>query len=200
MMNGCPRWSFLTVPLLAALGCSDPVPRPPQANLTLSIKKPPSGSGSCPVTGMTYQVGNPTPPTLGPPPQEGKRVISGEHGASIQCSVKGSGPFTFSANIKATTTTGDPLTVSVTNGVINADKATGTAQLNVYTKELSGSFISDTAGCTVGVVGDNVKPGSIWVSISCESIKNSSTAQECSVDPVGSPKSSNFILENCDGS
>src|SRR6187551_2268097 len=103
MMNGCPRWSFLTVPLLAALGCSDPVPRPPQGNLTLSIQKP--ATGTCPVPGKTYIVGNPKGPSSG---SAGDRLVDGQNGASIKCSVKGSGPLTFSGSIKGTSSEKDP--------------------------------------------------------------------------------------------
>ena len=196
MMNGCPRWSFLTVSLLAALGCSDPVPRPARGNLKLSIQKT---AGNCPVTGKTYNVGNPDPPISTPPqPDPGDRLTDGEKGASIQCSVQGSGPFTFSGTIKGTSAEGDPVTVSMTNGVINADKVAGTVRLNVYTKELAGSFTSTVDGCTVTVVSGNVKPGSLWATVSCASITNPSTAQDCSVGPV-SATISNFVLENCDG-
>jgi len=198
MMNGCPRWSFLTVPLLAALGCSDPVPRPARANVKLSVQKPVAGTGNCPVPGKTYDVGNPKPPTLPPPPpgSPGDRLTDGEHGASIQCSVKGSGPFTFSGNIKATSGEGDPVTIGV-SGSVNADKVSGTAKISVFTKELGGSFSSAADGCTVTVVNGNVKAGSVWASISCPSITNPSTAQECSVGPVDRTIS-NFVFEDCD--
>jgi hypothetical protein len=163
----------------------------------LSIQKPTTGAGNCPVTGKTYDVGNPKAPVSTPPkPDPGDRLTDGEHGASIQCSVKGSGPFTFSGSIEGITSEGDPLTVGVTNGVINADKVSGTAKINVYTKELSGSFTSTADGCAVTVLF--VKPGSVWATITCPSIVNSSTAQECSVGPVGGTIS-NFVFENCDG-
>src|SRR6188508_1440790 len=97
MMNGCPRWSFLTVPLLAALGCSDPVPLPAKGNATLSVQQPTTGPATCPVPGKTYVVGNPKAPTT---ISAGDRFIDGENGATIKCSVKGGGPFSFSATIK----------------------------------------------------------------------------------------------------
>jgi len=192
MMNGCPRWSFLTVPLLAALGCSDPVPRPPQGNVTLSVQKPTTGSLTCPVPGKTYVVGNPKGPTTAAP---GDRYIDGENGATIACSVKGGGPFNFSATIKASSTESDKVTMTITSGVINADKKTGTATVGVFTPQLAGTFISPEGGCAVSVVGDNVKPGSLWATVSCPIINYPSTGQACSVGSI-----TTFVLENCDGS
>src|SRR3954469_20366556 len=99
MMNGCLRWSFLTVPLLAALGCSDPVPRPAQGNMTVSIGDP--TGFKCPASAITYQVGNPKAPSVTATPNDpGDRLIDGEHNAKIKCSVNGNGPFTFSGTIQ----------------------------------------------------------------------------------------------------
>ena len=191
MMNCCPRWSFLTVPLLAALGCSDPVPRPPQANMTLSIT---DATGiKCPASAKTYQVGNPKPPV---PPEDGDRLIDGEKGASIKCSVTGSGPYNFSATIKALSSESDKVTLTATNGVINADKETGSATIAVNTPQLSGnSFVSDPGACVVTVVSQNVKPGSLWASVSCAKVNLASTGQTCAV-----AMTTNFIIENCEGS
>ena len=197
MMNGCPRWSFLMVPLLAALGCSDPVPRPPQGNLVLSIQ-PPMGTGVCMVSGKTYALGNPTPPTVGPPAKPGDRLIDGEHGATIKCSVHGAGPATFSGTIKGITKDSEANRVSliITNGIINADKMTGTATLAVNTTQLPNTLTSDANACTITVVGDNVKPGSLWATATCPNIKDpSAPGSACSVGPI-----TNFVLENCDGS
>jgi len=187
MMNGCPRWSFLTVPLLAALGCSDPVPRPSQGGLTLSVQK--LGSPTCPVPGKIYVVGDPDGPdsnTIGDP------LVDGEKGATIKCSVKGNGPYTFSGSIYSDVS---KLTWSLTGGTVNADKATGTATASVYTADLAGTFSSAAAACTVTVLKQQIKPGSMWATISCPTIKNSSTSQECSVGTT-----TTFVLENCEGS
>jgi len=188
MMNGCPRWSLLTVPLFAALGCSDPVPRPAQGGLTLSIQKPP-GTVTCPVPGKTYEVGNPKGPTS---ISAGDRLVDGENSASIKCSVKGSGPFTFSGSIH---TDVSKLTLSLTNGVVNADKLTGTATVTVYTADLSGTFASAASACTVSVINQQVQPGSMWATLSCPTVTNGSTAQSCAVG-----ETTTFVLENCDGS
>ena len=194
MMNGCPRWSVLTLPLLAALGCSDPVPRPAQGNLTLSIQ-PPVGTGNCPVPGTTYVLGNPKGPNS---ISAGDRLIDGEHGATIKCSVQGSSTFTFSATIKGITNTtpSSKVSLQMSSGVINMDRMTGTATVAVNTNELGGSFTSPAGACTVGVIGDNVKGGSLWATVTCPNISDpSSPGKACSVGTI-----TTFVLENCEGS
>jgi len=193
MMNGCPRWSFLTVPLLAALGCSDPVPRPPQGNTTLSIQVAATGPSNCPVPGKTYIVGNPKGPNSS---DAGDRLIDGEHGATIKCSVHGNGPFTFSGTIKGLSSESDKVTLTMTNGVVNADKLTGSVTVAVNTPQLAGNFTSAEGACTVGVIGGNVKPGSLWATLSCPVITEPTTSKTCG---VGMPTTT-FVLENCDGS
>ena len=192
MMNGCPRWSFLTVPLLAALGCSDPVPRPPQGNLTLSVQQAQTGAANCPVPGKTYQIGNPKAPDA---TQAGNPYIDGEHGASIKCSVKGGGPYNFSGTIKGVSSESDTVTMTMTNGVVAADKLTGTATIAINAPQLAGTFTSPPDMCTLTVVGGNVKPGSLWATVTCPSIADSSTGKTCSIGPI-----TTFVLENCDGS
>ena len=198
MMNGCPRWSVLTLPLLAALGCSDPVPRPAQGNLNLSIQ--PANTGSCPVPGKTYVIAAPpnykAPTSSGVVITPGDRLIDGEHDATIKCSVHGSGSFTFSGTIKGLTKESERVTFTITNGVINTDKMTGTATIAVNTTQLPANYTSPVGACAITVVGDNVKPGSLWASAACPSITDpSSPGNACRVGD-----STTFVLENCDGS
>jgi len=192
MMNGYRQWWFLTVPLLAALGCSDPVPRPPQGNLTLSVQQALTGPVNCPVPGKTYIVGNPSGPTA---VDDGDRLIDGEHGASIKCSVHGGGPYTFSGTIKGLSSESDKVTFTITNGNVSADKATGTATIAVNTPQLPGTFTSPEGGCALTIVNGNVKGGSIWATANCPTITEPSTAKTCAVGTT-----TTFILENCDGS
>jgi len=190
MMNGCPRWSFLTLPLLAALGCSDPVPRPPQASLMLSVQVGPTTG--CPVPGKIYQVGNPKPPSG---TFAGDPFINGEHGATIKCSVKGGGPYTFSGSIQALSSESDRVTLTVTDGLVAADKLTGTATIAVNTPQLAGTYVSPIGACTLTIVNQNVRGGSIWATATCPSIGEPSTGKTCSVGPT-----TTFVFENCDGS
>jgi hypothetical protein len=192
MMNA--RWSFLAVPLLAALGCSDPVPLPAQGAITLSVRLPTSTvNGTCPDSGTTYYVGAPNAPTTGSP---GNSLVDGDKGAHIGCSVKASGGgFAFSGSLAASTTQGAPFPITVTfsNGVVDAS-GNGTADIGVYTPKLSATYTS-TAACTVKVLGSplQVKGGSIWASFSCPSI----TYPPMNLCEVGS---SVVVFENCDGS
>jgi len=188
MMNA--RWSFLAVPLLAALGCSDPVPLPAKAAVTLSVRLPAStANGTCPDSGTTYYVGEPLKGDSG-------TLIDGDKGAHISCSVKGSGAgFAFSGSLSANTTQGEPnpIVVSFSSGVVDAN-GVGTTDLSVFTPKLTGTFRSN-ASCAVQVMGNppQVKGGSIWASVSCPSI----TAPPAGVCQVGP---SVIVFENCDGS
>ena len=162
---------------------------PGQANLTLMVQ--PANQGSCPVPGKTYVLGDPKGPNSVMP---GDRLIDGQRGATITCSVLGSGPYSFSGSIRGTSSEGDQVTLTLSDGVVNADKQTGSATLSVHTPQLAGSFVSAAGSCTVSVIGDNVKPGSLWATVNCPSIADASSGKACSVGP-----SSTFVLENCDG-
>lgn len=192
MMKG--RWSFLAVPLLAALGCSDPVPLPAQGAVTLSVRLPTStNAGTCPDSGTTYSVGGPVAPTTA---NWGDSLVDGDKGAHISCSVKASGGgFAISGTLSAYTTEGEsyPITVTVANGVVDAT-GNGTANITVYTPKLSASYSSTTA-CTLKALGNPpaVKGGSVWASFSCPSI-TSPPSGVCQVGP------SVIVFENCDGS
>jgi hypothetical protein len=140
-------------------------------------------------------IGNPDGPNNA---MAGDRLIDGEHGATINCSVHGSSSFTFSGKIKGQTknTPSDNVALTITNGIINTDKMTGTATIAVNTTQLANTLTSPLGACTITVVGDNVKPGSLWATASCPSITDPSTpGNACSVGPT-----TTFVLENCDGS
>ncbi|HTA88508.1 MAG TPA: hypothetical protein VK745_02995 [Polyangiaceae bacterium] len=196
MMNACPRWSFLAVPLLAALGCSDPVPPPAQGAVTLDLSQPtPTVSAmSCPITKL-YQVGAKDPNTmavLAPTMQSpGESVISGESGSTISCSVTGGGGnFSFSGSLHASTPQGDQILVSFQNGMISG--TTGTADVNVYTPQLSANFSG--TGCTITVQNNQVKGGSIWATFACPQIAYPPSGL-CGISP-----DSTIVFENCVGS
>jgi len=163
--------------------------RPAQGNLTLVVQ--PATGATCPVPGRTYVIGNPNGPNIVSP---GDRLIDGEHDASIACSVLGSGSYTFSGNIRGITGQGDQVAVKMTNGSVSGD--TGNVTLTVNTPQLAGNFASTEAGCTVSVIGDNIKPGALWASVNCPTISDPSVpGAACSVGST-----STFVLENCDGS
>lgn len=196
MMNAYPRWSFLAVPLLAALGCSDPVPPPAQGAVRLDLSQPTTtvSEMSCPITQL-YQVGAKDPKTmavLAPTMQDpGESVISGESGSTITCSVTGSGGnFNFSGSLHASTPQGDQILVAFQNGVISG--TTGTADVNVYTPQLSSNFSG--TGCTITVQNNQVKGGSIWATFSCPQISSPPSGL------CGISGDSTIVFENCAGS
>jgi len=136
-------------------------------------------------------LGDPKGPTNLSP---GDRLIDGEQGASISCSVLGTGPYTFSGAIRATTAQGELVDLEMTDGSITGE--TGSVTLSVATPQLASRFRSTAGGCAVTVLGENIKPGSVWASVACPTITDPSTpGATCSVGPV-----STFVFENCDGS
>ena len=206
MMNADPRWCFLAAPLLAALGCSDPVPPPAQAALSLEIGQPlaPVNGKNCPVV-KTYLVGAidsntkmVSAPTATSP---GLSLISGENGSNISCSVKGGGGnFSFSASISATSADGNPISLTFTNGVVGPD-FTGTADVAVYTPQLSANYASPAdMPCTVQILkGANdayqIKPGSLWATFACPQVLTPPSGL-CGILQA----QSDVVLENCSGS
>ena len=192
MMNARARWSLSTVPVLLALGCSDPVPFPAEGGATLSIQSPSSGvSGtSCPVPGRTYEIGNPAPTQSGP----GESAIDGDKGASVKCSVKGNGPFTFSGTLNARNNEDKtPVSITFVDGQVGADKNSGTVSVIVSTLDLSSPFSSAAGACTVNVINQQIKPGSIWATFSCPSITTPPSGR-CTIGG-----NSVFVFENCEG-
>ena len=199
MMNAYARWSFLTLPLLAVLGCSDPVPPPAQGAVTLDIGQPVThvDGKTCPVI-HTYQVGAVDSKTkmIAPPSMytPGQSLISGENGSSISCSVTGGGGnFKFSGTLHAITPEGDQISVAFANGVVGPD-FTGTADVQVYTPQLSANF-SSTASCAITVQNKQVKGGSIWATFACPSLATPPSGL-CGIEQPASA----FVFENCSGS
>jgi len=133
-----------------------------------------------------YQIGAPQAPSQTDP---GASVVSGDGGSQISCTVKGQGPFSFSGSLHATTGQGDPISISFANGTIGADY-TGTADVGVYSPELSGIFAS--VACTMTVENEQVKPGALWAAFQCPAI-TSPPSGLCAVQGV-------VVFENCEGS
>jgi hypothetical protein len=199
MMNADARCSFLAVPLLAALGCSDPVPPPAQAAVTLYLGQPVVyvDGKTCPIT-RTYQIGaidskkNVLAPTASTP---GQSVISGEGGSNISCSVSGGGGnYKFSGTLSAVTPQGDQISVQFGNGVVGSD-FTGTADVSVYTPQAQGfSSVGTNMNCTIAVQNQQVASGHIWATFSCPQIASPPSGL-CGIAPA-----STIVFENCSGS
>jgi hypothetical protein len=170
-------------------GAGHPTSRPAQGNLTLNIQS--LNRMSCPVAGKVYVLGDPQGPNTVTP---GDRLVDGVNGASIECSVRGTGPYTFSGTISGISSEDATVEATITNGVVNADKLSGSATFSVHTPDLGSTFSSESGGCTVNVIAENVKSGSLWASISCPSVTSPSTGQVCAIGSISA-----FVLENCDG-
>ena len=163
---------------------------PAQGNLTLSVQPPStSSSGSCPQPGYTYELGNPRGPNQINP---GDRLIDGEGGALIQCSVVGNKLYKVAGTIQGMTSEGESVKFTIADALIDAETQTGTAMVSVYTSKLGGIFSG--VGCTLTVVGDNVKPGSLWTTVSCPSITSSTAANACGIGST-----TTVVFENCQG-
>ena len=197
MMNACTRWSLLAVPVLTALGCSDPVPLPSQGAVSLNIKSVAVNEMSCPLTAKLYQVydtgtaGFTAPSSSNP----GNSVVDGDSGASVSCSVQGSGPFTFSGSLTGNTSEHQKITVTLSNGTVDANKSTGTVNVNVYTPDLLAAFSNGSTPCTVTVNNKQLnagKPGSIWLNFSCPTIAYPPSSL-CGID------TSTIVFQNCNG-
>jgi hypothetical protein len=183
MKNACSRWSFLAVPVLAAFGCSDPVPLPAQGAISLQVGGP---SSTCPAL---------APSETDP----GQSVVDGEGLTTVSCSVRGNGPYTFSGSLHATADDAmqDLITISFSNGVVNSDKTTGTVDMRVFTPQLDNTFSNGSTPCAIQVLNQQVKGGSIWADFSCPSL-TASLSGPCSSGVA--PSVSTFVFENCDGS
>jgi hypothetical protein len=196
MMNASARCTFLAVPLLAALGCSDPVPPPAQGAVTLEIGQPTVhvDQMSCPVTNsyLVAATDSKTKMIAAPTSSDpGDSIISGESGSSISCSVTGGGgTFNFSGSFLGYTPQGDKVSLSFSNGTVT--NFMGTADVNVYTPQLSQNFSG--TGCTITVENGQVKGGSIWAAFACAQISSPPSGL------CGIAASSAFVFENCSGS
>jgi len=176
---------------VTAMGGAAATP-PAQGNVTLSVESPISGASTCPVPGKNYALGNPKAPNG---ISAGDRLADGENGATIECSVLGSGPYTFAAVIRGLSSEHDQVTLTITNGVVNADQRTGSATVAVFTPQLASTYRSAAGACPVSVIAENVKPGSLWATVACPSITDPSTGASCAVGAT-----TTFVIENCDAS
>lgn len=184
------RLSLTLVLATSAFACSDPVPPPAQAGLRLSLgnASPAIPGKSCPVPALTKTVPDVDPNNLmeGPTTSDpGVRVIDGESGSKISCTVKGNGTFSIAANIAY-----GGLTFRILDGTVTAG-GTGTASVSVYTPETFAIASTSANPCSLDVTTPplQVQSGSMWATFRCPALETSpSTA--CSASGV-------LVLENC---
>jgi hypothetical protein len=118
------------------------------------------------------------------------KIVDGESGASVSCTVKGSSTFTFAGKISL----GDR-GLNISDGTIGADKK-GTARITVIKSGSPGfpTMISPMANCTIDAAkanGNNyqVKAGSLWARFACPAVE-SPPSDSCAADGW-------VVLENC---
>jgi hypothetical protein len=139
---------------------------PAQAGVSLSIGQSlfPLAGTECPAI-RSYQLGTPAPNTTDP----GESLTSGVAGTSIQCSVtvQQSG-YLFSAQIRGVTSDGNAVSLVLTTGS-TVGASSGSADVSVYTAALIQTY-SSPAPCQFQILSQQIKPGSIWASFSCEQV------------------------------
>ncbi len=157
----------------------------PQGGLNVSVTEPatPVAQMVCPASGITYLIGAPDAPTLTDP---GESLISGESGSLITCSVMGNGQFAFSGALHATTAQGDTVSINFSNGSVAAD-GSGSADVAFYSPQLAASFAGTS--CSVSVLDQQVKSGSIWATFKCQQIASPPSGL-CGL-------SGELVFENC---
>lgn len=194
-MNVSSRWCVTAVFALGALACSDPVPPPAQGAFIASVKpaSPPPVGKSCPAAAFTYDVPNvwdTKPAEVLDADTFMHKIIDGESGASVSCSVKGGSTFSFSGNIQL-----GVKGLEITNGTLDASLK-GTARITVKDRShLSAPLVSPGGICTIDAAkapGNNyqVQPGSMWAKFDCSSVE-AIPNDSCRADGY-------FVLENCE--
>jgi len=197
-MNVSSRWCVTAVFALGALACSDPVPPPAQGAFIASVKpaSPQPAGKSCPTSAITYDVPIVREKMANPPEfltqdRYIRKIVDGDGGASVSCSVTGGSTFKFSGKIQQ----GDR-GLSFSDGTIGADKK-GTARITVIKSGSPGfpTMISPMANCTIDAAkanGNNfqIKAGSMWASFNCATVESPPT-DSCSSDGF-------IVFENCD--
>jgi len=167
---------------LSALSCSDPVAPPAQGAMGINVTtKPPSPAGVCNIKAHNAQIGA-NPPTSSAP---GDRVIDGQDGAAVRCSVSGSGAFSISGSLSQ-----GPTSFQI-SGSFNGTTGTGTAA--EYDPE-NGQFLSSKPDdCTITVAPpQEIASGRIWADFKCASFFNESVPSTTQCAATG-----HFVFENC---
>ncbi len=162
---------------------------PAQAAFKINLGKPALQIGTtCPVAGMSYELGAPGPSEVSP----GTSIVGGMNGAVISCAVTGAsgGPWKFSGSIHGNTSSNDPVTLTFSNGSVDIT-GNGQATVAVFTPQLAGTLTS-TMPCQVAVINSQVKGGSVWAEFACGEV-TSPPSSDCGINGY-------FVLENCEGS
>ncbi|EYF01829.1 hypothetical protein [Chondromyces apiculatus] len=174
---------------LLVCGCSDPVPPTPRGGFDVNWVDSPVEE--CPIRSHRAQVGSPTAT------DPGTKLVDGEEGAEIECSVTGAGPFKVSASAVQGANILRLNIPSISPSASQAAPASGS--VNFRSAELtSGSVSSDsTVPCTFwfpdGRSEDQrVTGGKIWVAFECSRMLTPPMNNPCKISE------SYALFENCD--
>jgi len=187
------RWCVTTVSVLGALACSDPVPPAAQGAFITNVTaaSPAVPGKNCPAgAAFTSEAPTVTDPTQTLSATSYKhKLIDGEGGSEVACTVKGASSFTFSGRVSH-----QSKVLELSGGTLGADLK-GTARVTILDgARLSGALSSAPAACTIDAAkaeGNSyqVKAGSIWARYSCPAVE-SQPSSSCRAEGY-------FVLENC---
>jgi hypothetical protein len=175
-----------------SLSCSDPVAPPAQGAFSASVTaaSPQPAGKMCPSgAAQSFEA-----PTVTEPKDKlststyAEKLIDGENGAEMSCTVKGKDTFSFDARIDYRNRT-----LELTGGVVNPNLE-GTARVVVFDQtKLSTPLTSGAGECTIRVVtnsnGPQIRAGSMWASFDCPGVQ-AAPSDYCRANGV-------FVLENC---
>lgn len=189
-------WSLpATLSSLALLACSDPPPPTAQGGVqyeVTSTSSAPSGKTCALPGGFNVGVGNPPPDSDGEDP--GKRIVDGEHSATINCTVSGDKTVTFSGEVdgyQKVEATGETKHARLQiSGTLNED-GTGTADVQTL---VDGSTYHNTEPCTLqGVVVDGKNQWGddlVWTTFDCNFMEDGQINNMCQASGA-------IVLEKC---
>ncbi|MCC6555235.1 MAG: hypothetical protein IT372_19910 [Polyangiaceae bacterium] len=185
------RLGFVPVLGLAPLlsfGCSDPVPATPRGAWVVSFESP--SFESCPITSHNATMGEVSDS------QRKTVLVDGEGGATVQCSVSGSGSFSVTAFAASTETqVGFSMAIKGISSSATLD-APATGSISFSSPTTSGEAVSSLTEnpCIFYFVPntqEGVAEGKIWVAFQCPAMRID-TADGCRI------KQGYAVFENCD--
>jgi len=174
-----PLLAFSLAALAALEGCSSGTPVTPDSAWTVNL----SGGTDCQIFNSTRSVGEVTVSTV----QE--RVDDGANGASVICSVTGTGPFVVNAIATLGPDTLNIVIPSLTAGATAAAPAIGSVS---YESDATvANYASNNCDFYFANGQEGVDPGQVWVAFTCAALSNGGTASSCPVTE------SVALFENC---
>lgn len=165
-----------------AIGCSDPVPPPPQGAYQVTFTAP----KGCSIAGHNAKVGDVTQT------QRNTVVIDGTDSSSVSCGVTGAGPFSVSGQVSKLA---DSLQIAVDSLPSNATKASpAKGRVSFASPNTAKAYVADgTHMCDFYFPAgskESVAAGKVWVAFTCPTVI-AEGMDTCAL------QESYIILENC---